>query len=77
MKLFAWQPKGFGQLSFFVCAENEEIARIAVDQEIARLKTISKDNFDAIDEYDAIGWGTDYYELTVVDPGVVVTNDNY
>jgi hypothetical protein len=31
MKLFAWQPTGHGPLSFFVMAEDEASARVAVE----------------------------------------------
>jgi hypothetical protein len=70
MKLYAWQPKGHGELSFFVCAENEQQAREAVEREIARPAREDEPTryFD--------GWGTDYYELTVAEPLQVITNDN-
>ena len=71
MKLYAWQPRGHGQQSFFVCAESEGAARSAVDQEIARLKSTAE-----LDEYSVRGWGTAYYDLTIADPGYVVQNEN-
>lgn len=64
VKLFAWQPQGHGELSFFVAARGEEEAREAVDKYIAN------------EQYRVGGWGTDYYELTVVEVGQVITNDN-
>ena len=66
MKLYAWQPNGHGEMSIFVVAESEEIARAKVDEYIS---TAPKwDYFN--------GWGTDHYELTVLEPGDVITNDN-
>lgn len=76
MKLYAWQPKGHGQLSWFVSAETEEAARDAVEREIARRKALDSLDLDRITDYETSGWGTDYYELTAVEPGVVVANDN-
>jgi len=66
--LFAWQPKGHGEYSFFVMAENEEKARKAVAKFIATLKESDKMYSD--------GWETDYYKLTVVGPESVVINCN-
>lgn len=73
MKLYAWQPKGHGEQSFFVMAENEESARKAVNKEI-ELKTADSDSFLSEREFE--GWGTDYYVLTVAVPGQVLMNDN-
>jgi hypothetical protein len=72
MKLFAWQPDGHGQQSFFVMAENESQAFSAVEAEIQRLLS-EKDWFSS---YDYAGWGTDYYKLTIADVGEVIANDN-
>jgi len=74
MKLFAWQPKGFGEYSFFVSAENEEKARAAVDKYIA--DHLDKDDEEYLSEYSIRGWGTDYYKLTAVDAEQVITNCN-
>lgn len=68
MKLYAWQPSGHGQLSFFVCAESEEAARAAVEAKIA-----AEIGFC---DYLARGFGSDDYELTVLEPGQVVVNYN-
>ena len=76
MKLYAWQPRGHGSLSWFVCAETEEAARAAVESEIARRKSLDLLDLDRITDFEVRGWGTDYYELTVVEPGVVVANEN-
>ena len=66
MKLYAFQPKGHGQLSFFVMAETKEQAIEQVGKHIA------EDGYD----YNASRWGTDYYECTEVGPGVVIENEN-
>lgn len=79
MKLFAWQPKGHGELSFFVMAEDETAARAAVEAHIAEgLAANEQDDWPerSIHSGEIQGWGTDYYELTVVEPGVVLTNHN-
>jgi hypothetical protein len=76
MKLYAWQPKGHGELSFFVCAEDEQAAKSAVEAEIARRKTIPFLDLGHIGEFDASGWGSDYYRLTVLEPGEAITNAN-
>lgn len=73
MKLYAWQPKGHGETSFFVMAENEADARKYVDAKIAQGWHYQP---NVRMDYAADGWGTDYYELTVADVGQVVTNDN-
>jgi hypothetical protein len=65
MKLYAWQPDGHGQCSFFVMARSEKEARLAVENHI-------KEHID----YDSYGWGTPYYELTVLSEGEVVFNHN-
>lgn len=72
MKLYAWQPRGHGQLSFFVCASSEEEARIAVHKAIDVFR--AQESWRA--DYETKGWGTDYYDLSVVEPGVVITNCN-
>jgi hypothetical protein len=67
MKLYAWQPHGHGELSFFVVAESEEEARRHVEEHI-RLSGVSSCDYQ--------GWGTDYYQLTVAEPGMVLRNFN-
>lgn len=71
MKLFAFQPSGHGQASFFTIAADEEEARRVVDRYV-RDKYVEDGKLD----YMAIGWGTEYYRVTVVDPGQVIENDN-
>ena len=67
MNLYAWQPKGYGESSFFVCAENEENAKDAVNKYI-------QDN--SLDVIDVAGWGTDYYRLKILPPMSVIINYN-
>jgi hypothetical protein len=74
MKLYAWQPKGHGEYSFFVCAESEQEAKNAVDAHIK--KHLNQQDNEYIGDYEIGGWGTDYYRLTVVRPLSVVTNSN-
>lgn len=69
MKLYAWKPDGHGELSFFVMAESEAQAVACVEKEIDRMRASGKYCYFE-------GWGTDYYILTVVGPGVVVINEN-
>jgi hypothetical protein len=76
MKLYAWQPKGHGELSWFVVAESEAAACEKVWLEIQRRSTLEFVSQGRIDKYDYDGFGTDYYELTVVEAGVVLTNNN-
>ena len=80
MKLYAWQPKGHGQVSFFVMSENEDQAKKAVNNEIKRLLAASnQDDFpDCLNytDYYFYGWGTDYYELTVCGEDQIVLNNN-
>ncbi len=83
MKLYAWQPKGHGETSFFVMAENEDQAREYVEAEIAKgWYYYADDATEAAygqlprNDYSTDGWGTKYYTLTVADVGQVITNDN-
>lgn len=76
MKLFAWQPNGHGELSWFVLAADELEARKAVEDEITRRLALHAGNSERITEYECNGWGTDYYTLTVADRGYVLCNDN-
>lgn len=71
MRLFAWQPKGHGSLSFFTIAENKEQALIAVQKYINKLQKEGQEL-----PYEASGWGTDYYELTILEVGDVAVNAN-
>jgi hypothetical protein len=81
MKLYIWQPRGFGEMSFSIVAESEEAAREAVNLKISEL--LEKGQREDYYEDDNIyrphhfdGWGTEYYQLTVVELGVVVLHDN-
>lgn len=69
MKLFAFQPNGYGQYSFFVMAENEQEASCAVEQYI-------KETFDSTCSLPYAGFGTDSYKLSVLDRGKVIANAN-
>lgn len=71
MKLYAFQPSGHGEASFFTIAKNEEEAKKVVDKYV-------EDNYlkDGKLHYMASGWGTDYYKLTVIEEGGVIENDN-
>ena len=74
MKLYAWQPKGHGSLSFFVCAENEKDAKDAVYDYVREHMPKSDDDF--VPDYLSKGVGTDGYLLTVLGPMQVATNHN-
>ncbi len=69
MKLYAFQPKGYGQYSFFVMAADEQEARLAVERYI-------EENFDSTCNLPYAGFGTDSYQLTVLDRGEVIFNAN-
>lgn len=69
MKLYAYQPKGHGQYSFFVMAENEYEARRAIERYI-------EDTFDSTCNLPYAGFGTDVYKLTVLNRGEVISNAN-
>ena len=66
-KLYAFIPKGFGPLSYFVMADSEADARAAVSAKAER-----------IDEFAVNDWGgpNSDYEMMVCDAGHVVTNPN-
>lgn len=74
-KLFAFQPSGHGEPSFFVMALTEYEARARVDAWFRENREES-----GIIEQEKIWngdvYGKDYYEMTVADRGVVLTNDN-
>ena len=61
MKLYAIQPDGHGQKSFFVCAEN-------VIQAIKAINSYARKN--------DIELGDEYRECKQLDPLVVIENDN-
>jgi len=72
MKLYAFQPNGHGEKSFFVIAESEKEAREFVSKKIAELLA----NGEGYSNYDFSSWGTDYYRLEVFEIGQVALNDN-
>jgi len=71
MKLYAFQPNGHGQTSFFTIAKNEKEARKVVNKYV-------EDNYlkSGLFNYSVNGWGSDYYTLTVIEEGGVIENDN-
>lgn len=71
MKLYAFYPNGHGQFSFFVMADSEENARIKVTEHIKKNHTK-----DDVINYEAQGWGTDYYKCVVADENTILENDN-
>lgn len=74
IKLYAWQPDGHGEYSFFVAASSEKEAEEAVEKYISDHK--NKYDGHHLGDYEIGGCGTDYYKLTVFSVGEVVTNDN-
>ena len=72
-KLYCWKPQGHGQYSFYVCADSYEEALSAVQTYIERyyMETSTGGLY-----YEAFGWGTDYYELVVVEQLSVLENEN-
>ena len=68
IKLYAWQPDGHGEYSFYVTAYSKEQAIAAVE------KHMQDDPWEG--NFLESGWGTDYYQLTVLDVGQVITNAN-
>jgi len=69
MKLYAFQPNGYGQYSFFVMAENETEAIAAVERHI-------EETFDSTCNLPYAGFGTNVYKLTVLTCGEVIANAN-
>lgn len=69
MQLYVWTPGGHGQLSFMVCAETAEQARVAVDAQVRKARHDCGD-------YCVSGWGTDYYTMGEYAPGEVFEHDN-
>lgn len=80
IKLYIFEPRGHGSLSFFVMAETEEEAFRLIDSEIERrLKLKPRDNDyirNHLNDYACSGWGTEYYDLSVIEPGMVFTHTN-
>ena len=81
LKLYAFKPKGHGEYSFFVMAENEEQAREYVNIHISK---IPFENGKIPYEYDSFStegslhnYGKpNYYECTVYQQGEVAENEN-
>jgi hypothetical protein len=71
-KLYAFQPQGHGEYSFFVAANSEAEAIEAVTKLVKEEYTRKEGGL----MYEAGGWGTDYYKMTVVEQGQVVINCN-
>lgn len=69
MKLYCWFPKGHGQLSFSVMAQDEGSARAAVDAQVEKARHDQGD-------YSVKGWGTEYYSLAIFGAGEVVEHRN-
>ncbi len=69
MKLYAFQPNGYGQYSFFVMAESEDEARRAIEKYI-------EETFDSTCNLPYAGFGTESYKLTMLERGEVITNAN-
>src|SRR5690349_3045443 len=71
LKLYAFQPSGHGEASFFTIANSLEEAWTIVNKHV-------EDNYLKKGKigYRAGGWGTDYYTVTTVKEGDVIENDN-
>jgi hypothetical protein len=82
VKLYAFQPKGHGQKSFFVMAEDKEKAISCIEEYIKRRiiplteEEWLNNNPPSFDDYDVSGCGTSYYEMTELSLGEVIENDN-
>ena len=67
MKLYAFQPDGHGEYSFFVIADSKE-------QALKLIKSHCKDK--GINEYNHRGIDTDYYIVSELEPYQVIDNPN-
>ena len=74
-KLYAWQPDGHGPQSFFVVAASEQEARAAVTADIKRRRALPPSSPCHLNDYSIGGWPANF-DLTVADPGTVISNDN-
>lgn len=72
MKLYAFRPRGHGELSFYVMETSERGARLMVSEYIKR----KLNGDDEMYAHYANGWGTDYYEMEVYEQGFVAINSN-
>jgi hypothetical protein len=76
LRLFAFQPSGHGEPSFFVLASSEDEARKAIDARVAEVYASSEHEPYGYDAWKDNSYGPDYYQLTVVSRGEVIENDN-
>lgn len=80
MKLYAWQPRGHGEQSVFVMALSLDEAKRAADEAIKAATDYTDPKREDRDwnycDADFDGWGSDYYELTVHEPGAVLFHEN-
>lgn len=74
MKLFAWQSKEQGPLSFFVCAENEQKAKEAVSDYI--VDHLYKKDEPSLTAYNVDSWFVGEYQLVEVEAMTVLTHAN-
>ena len=74
MKLFAWQPSGHGPYSFFVCAENQADAELAVNSYIK--EHLDKNDGHYLGKFETEAWQNGDLNLKVLDALEVVTNCN-
>lgn len=76
VRLYAFQPNGHGELSFFVVAESEAQAKQYLDDTIAVRSKLDMDDDLYLAPYYYAGWNTDYYTLKVAEVGQVLVNNN-
>lgn len=80
-QLYAFQPNGHGPSSFFVIAESIEDAVVRV-KEYARKNEMYSGSWHGIDRpYSRAGifgytWTNANFNLTILNPGEVIDNDN-
>lgn len=72
MKLFAFQPNGHGEYSFFIMAENIEIAQNKVDL----LCTQEREKRNGYGYEYAYYKGNNYYTIREYDENEIAINDN-
>jgi hypothetical protein len=76
LRLYAFQPKGHGELSFFVVVESKEQAKQYLNDAITERSNLDIHDPLHLRPYHYAGWESDYYELTVAEVGEVITNGN-